>query len=111
MALTVRQKRARNAGYQARWREKRDTLARSHPAVAERALLRAAEGCERLSEGSGWPWPTSLSRITIFHRRVRRMGPMARLSTRIVGTTSGAIVPIGAISWSSPRRCASGRAP
>jgi len=34
MALTDRQKRARNAEYQRRWREKRDALAQSHPDVA-----------------------------------------------------------------------------
>jgi hypothetical protein len=50
MALTVRQKRARNAAYQARWRARRDALARANPEVAERALLEEAEGCERLSD-------------------------------------------------------------
>ena len=49
MALTAEQKRARNAGYQARWRAKRDALARANSEVAERALLQAAERCERLS--------------------------------------------------------------
>ena len=43
MALTVRQKRARNAVYQARWRAKREALVRSHPEVAERELTAAAE--------------------------------------------------------------------
>jgi hypothetical protein len=38
-----------NAEKQARWRAKRDALARSHPEVAERALLEQAERCEQLS--------------------------------------------------------------
>ena len=38
MALTVRQKRARNAAYQARWRARREALARGNPEVAEREL-------------------------------------------------------------------------
>jgi hypothetical protein len=50
MALTVRQKRARNAVYQARWRERRDALARSNPEVVERGLIAAAERCGGLSE-------------------------------------------------------------
>ena len=43
-------RRARNAGYQARWRAKRDALVRSHPEAAERALLAAAEGSDRSAE-------------------------------------------------------------
>src|SRR6516162_9696500 len=50
MALTVRQKRARNAVYHARWRAKRDALVRGHPEVVERELIAVAERCERLSE-------------------------------------------------------------
>jgi len=46
MALTVRQKRARNAVYQARWRAKREALLRA--GADERALMQAAERCERL---------------------------------------------------------------
>jgi hypothetical protein len=49
MAPTDRQKRARNAEYQARWRAKRKALVRSHPKVVEAALLQAAEGCGQLS--------------------------------------------------------------
>ena len=33
MALTAEQRRARNAGYQARWREKRDALAKEAEAM------------------------------------------------------------------------------
>jgi hypothetical protein len=40
MALTVRQKRARNAVYQARWRAKREALVRANPEVVEGALMR-----------------------------------------------------------------------
>jgi hypothetical protein len=36
MALTAQQKRARNAAYQARWREKREALAPSRPDLGER---------------------------------------------------------------------------
>jgi hypothetical protein len=50
MALTVRQKRARNAVYQARRRAKREALVRGNPEVVERALLQEAERCEGMSE-------------------------------------------------------------
>ena len=50
MVLTVRQKRARNAVYQARWRERRDALARANPEAVEGALLEEAQRCERLSD-------------------------------------------------------------
>jgi len=39
-----------NAQRQARWRAKRNALARSHPEVVERELLAAAERSDRLSE-------------------------------------------------------------
>jgi hypothetical protein len=42
MALT-------NAGKQARWRARRNELARTNPEVIERELLQAAERCSRLS--------------------------------------------------------------
>ena len=38
-----------NAQRQARWRERRDALARSHPDVVERDLLAVAERCGQLS--------------------------------------------------------------
>jgi len=47
VALTDRQRRARNAGYQARWRAKRDALVRANSEVIERVLLREVERCER----------------------------------------------------------------
>ncbi len=51
MALTVRQKRARNAAYQARWRARREASARGNPVVAERKLMEAAAaGCQGLSD-------------------------------------------------------------
>jgi hypothetical protein len=50
MALTVWQKRARNAAYQARWRARREALARGNPEVAERELMEAAAGCQGLSD-------------------------------------------------------------
>ena len=43
MALT-------NAQKQARWRERRNALARSNPEVVERGLIAAAERCGGLSE-------------------------------------------------------------
>ena len=48
MAPTVRQKRARNAVYQARWRAKRDALARANSEVIERLLMQEAERCGQL---------------------------------------------------------------
>lgn len=43
MALT-------NAEKQARWRGRRNELARTNPVAVERALLREAERCEQLSD-------------------------------------------------------------
>ena len=37
----------RNAGYQARWRAKRDALGRGNSEVVERALMQEVERCER----------------------------------------------------------------
>jgi hypothetical protein len=44
MALT-------NAQKQARWREKRDTLARANPDATECALLLEVERCDQMSDG------------------------------------------------------------
>ena len=43
MPLTHRQRRKRNAAYQARWRKKRDALTRNHPDAIERAFRQEVE--------------------------------------------------------------------
>jgi len=47
MALTDRQKRARNAEYQKSWRERRKAADQTNPDALERALLQQVERCER----------------------------------------------------------------
>ena len=53
MALTVRQKRARNAGYQARWRARREALTglESPASASMRATWRGRFGTSKLT----WP--------------------------------------------------------
>ena len=81
MALTVRQKRARNAGYQARWRARRDALARANPEVAERALLEEAEGCERLSDQERTALADKLTDIAMRH--LWRSHELSRIATKV----------------------------
>jgi len=80
MALTVRQKRARNAGYQARWRARRDALARANPEVAERALLEEVERCERMSDQERIALADRLADAALGHlRRAQALAGVARL--------------------------------
>jgi len=81
MALTDRQKRARNAGYQARWRAKRDALARSHPELAERALMQAAERCERLSDQERIALADKLADVA--NRHLWRAHEFARMASKV----------------------------
>jgi hypothetical protein len=83
MALTVRQKRARNAAYQARWRAKRDVLARANPDVIEGALLREVERCERgeLSDGERIALADKLADMAM--RYLWRSHELARTATKV----------------------------
>jgi len=79
MALTVPQKRARNAVYQARWRAKREALLRA--GADERALMQAAERCERLSEQERVALADALADAAMGH--LRRSQELARLATKV----------------------------
>jgi hypothetical protein len=80
MALTDQQRRACNAGYQARWRAKRDALARGNPEVAERVLLKAAGRCGELSEGERERLADRLADAALGHlRRAQALAGVARL--------------------------------
>jgi hypothetical protein len=81
MALTVRQKRARNAVYQARWRAKREALVRSHPEVAEFELIHAAERCAGLSDGERQRLADRLADAALGH--LRRSQELARIARRV----------------------------
>jgi hypothetical protein len=88
MALTDRQRRARNAGYQARWRAKRDALVRTNAEAIERALIVAAERCERLSEGERVALADQLADAAMGH--LRRAQALAGLARRVrAGEQSG----------------------
>jgi hypothetical protein len=79
VALTDRQKRARNAEYQARWRAKRDALVKSHPEVAERVLVALAGRCDRLSEGDRLALADRLADAAIgYLRRAQELAVLAR---------------------------------
>jgi len=79
MALTVRQKRARNAVYQARWRAKREALLRA--GADERALMQAAERCERLSDQERTALADKLTDIAMRH--LWRSHELSRIATKV----------------------------
>ena len=81
MALTVRQKRARNAAYQARWRAKRDALARANPEVIERGLLREVERCQRLSDQERIVLADKLADVAMGY--LRRSQEFARVARKV----------------------------
>jgi len=81
MGLTDRQKRARNAAYQARWRAKRDALARTNAEAIERALLQEAERCERLSEQERVALADALADAAMGHLRCSQ--ELARVAQRL----------------------------
>jgi len=81
MALTVRQKRARNAGYQARWRARREALVRRRPEVVDAALLEAAEGCGGLSEQERQQLADRLADMAMAY--LRRSQVLAALARRV----------------------------
>ena len=79
MVLTAEQRRARCAAYQARWRAKRAALV--HPEVAERALMQAAERCERLSVPERTVLADKLADAAMGH--LRRSQALARIAQRV----------------------------
>jgi len=80
-SLTAGQRRARNAGYQARWRARREALLRSHPEVAERDLRQAAEGSCRLPDQERIALADKLADAAMAH--LRRSQELARVATRV----------------------------
>jgi len=81
VALTDRQKRARNAAYQARWRAKRDALARTNAEAIERALLEEAQRCERLSDQERVALADRLADVAMGHQW--RATEFARAARRV----------------------------
>jgi hypothetical protein len=81
MALTERQKRTRNAEYQARWREKREALVKANPEVAERALLEEAEECEQLSDAERIALADKLADMAM--SLLHRSQELARVAMRV----------------------------
>lgn len=68
-----------NAARQRRWRAKQDALAKSHPEVAERALIAAAGRCERLSEVERLALADQLAdRAMGYLRRAQELAALAR---------------------------------
>lgn len=86
--MTAREKRVRNAVYQARWRARRDELARTHPEVSERRLMEAAERCGRLSDGDRVALADKLADLAMAH--LRRSQELALLARRVRAGERGA---------------------
>jgi hypothetical protein len=74
MALT-------NAQKQARWRERRNALARANPEAAERELLQAAERSSRLPDRERIALADKLADAAMAH--LRRSQELARLATKV----------------------------
>jgi hypothetical protein len=81
MALTAEQRRARNAGYQARWRARRDAAMKVRPEVIERELLRLAERSCRLPDRERLALADKLADAAMGH--LRRSQELARLATKV----------------------------
>ena len=81
MVLTAEQKRARNAGYQRVWREKREALVHSNPDVIERELLQAAERSLRLPAEERAVLADKLADEAMGH--LRRSQELARVAMRV----------------------------
>jgi hypothetical protein len=78
MALTTAQR-------QARWKAKRDALARSHPDVVEAALLQEAERADQLSNEERAALADKLSDLALRHLwRARELADTAK-KTRPAG--------------------------
>jgi len=70
-----------NAERQARWRAKRNALARSHPDVIERELVQAAEGFERLPERERLQLADRLADAAMVH--LRRSQELSRVAMKV----------------------------
>jgi hypothetical protein len=81
MALTDQQKRVRNAAYQARWRAKREALARGNPEMVERGLMQEAERSEQLPDGERIALADRLADVAMGH--LRRAQEIARVAQRV----------------------------
>jgi hypothetical protein len=79
--VTVRERRIRNAVYQARWRARRAELVRSHPDIAEGELLALAGRCERLSDAERIALADALAERALVH--LRRSQELARVARRV----------------------------
>jgi hypothetical protein len=79
--LTAAQKRARNVGYQARWRAKRDAAMKVRPEVIERELLQLAERSSRLPDQERLALADRLADAAMIH--LRRSQELARLATKV----------------------------
>jgi hypothetical protein len=68
-----------NAQKQARWRERRNALARANPQAVERALLEQAARCERLSAEQRIALADKLADLAMGHlRRSQELAKVAR---------------------------------
>jgi hypothetical protein len=81
MALTAEQKRARNAGYQARWRARRDAAMKVRPEVIERELLQVAGRSCRLSDQERLALADKLADAAMDY--LRRAQEFARMARRV----------------------------
>ena len=80
MALT-------NAEKQARWRARRNELARSNPEVAERELEQAAERCSHLPDQERLALADKLADAAMGH--LRRSQELARLAMKVRAGAAG----------------------
>jgi hypothetical protein len=77
--VTAAQKRARNAGYQVRWRERRDAAMRARPEVVEGELIAAAERHAALSDQERQALADKLADAAMGHlRRAQGLAALAR---------------------------------
>jgi hypothetical protein len=81
MVLTAEQKRARNAGYQRVWRERREALMRSNPDAIEAALLQRAERSSQLSTEERTALADKLADAAMMH--LRHSQELARVATKV----------------------------
>src|SRR5262249_16953577 len=86
--VTAREKRVRNAVYQARWRARRDELARTHPEGSERRLLGAGGGWGRVADGDRVALADKLADLAMAH--LRRSQELALLARRVRAGERGA---------------------
>jgi hypothetical protein len=70
-----------NAERQARWRAKRNALARDNPEVVEGELLQQAERCERLSGEERLQLADRLADAAMVH--LRRSQELARVAMKV----------------------------